>query len=278
MSVCIFCGKPAGFFHSKHSECVRKHENGKHEIEDLILNIPTSSTLVEDVASRITEIAKRSFILENEQYTLSVKAWSEAVDHSLHGGILSDEAEQRLIGLKEALSLSRSGLEATGAWVRVVKSATIRDVLNGVIPRRMSLEGNLSLSLNLQKGEQIVWAFNASEYLEDKTRRQYVGGSSGVSVRVMKGVYYHVGGFKGRAIDRTERVHVDTGWVVVTNKHIYFTGSHKDFRVPFTKVVSFHRFSDGFGITREAATAKPQFFITHDGWFAYNLVTNLARL
>jgi hypothetical protein len=29
-------------------------------------------------------------------------------------------------------------------------------------------------------------------------------------------------GFKGRAIDRTERVHVDTGLVAVTTKQIYF--------------------------------------------------------
>jgi hypothetical protein len=79
-------------------------------------------------------------------------------------------------------------------------------------------------------------------------------------------------------IDRTERIHVDTGLVVATSKHIYFTGPKKAFRVPYVKIVSFHPFSNGIGIIRDAATAKPQFFITHDGWFTYNLVTNLARL
>ena len=79
-----------------------------------------------------------------------------------------------------------------------------------------------------------------SEYIEDRMHRQYVGGSRGVSVRVMKGVYYHVGGFKGHAIDRTERIHVDTGLVVATSKHIYFAGPKKAFRVPYIKIVSFH--------------------------------------
>jgi hypothetical protein len=43
-------------------------------------------------------------------------------------------------------------------------------------------------------------------------------------------------------------------------------------------VVALQRFSDGLGVTRDAVTAKPQFFITGDGWFTDNLVTNLAQL
>jgi hypothetical protein len=192
VSNCTFCGKAAGFFHSTHPDCFRKHENGKNEINNLILQIPTSSTSAEGVAKRIRQIGEQSFISDFERNGLSVEAWSAAVDRSLHEGVLSLEVEKRLMDLKESLSLSRSSLEGTGAWDRVVKSAAIRDLLNGVIPKRVSFDGNLSL--NLQKGEQIVWAFDHSEYLEDRTRRQYVGGSRGVSVRVMRGVYYHVGG------------------------------------------------------------------------------------
>ena len=36
-------------------------------------------------------------------------------------------------------------------------------------------------------------------------------------------------------------------------------------------------YSDGVGIQRDAATAKPQFFITGDVWFTYNLLIN-ARI
>ena len=46
----------------------------------------------------------------------------------------------------------------------------------------------------------------------------------------------------------------------------------------YDKIVDFEPYSDGFGIMREAQTAKPQFFRTGDGWFAYNLATNLARM
>jgi hypothetical protein len=71
---------------------------------------------------------------------------------------------------------------------------------------------------------------------------------------------------------------VDTGLLAITNKHIYFSGGEKDLRVPYAKVVAFHPFSNGVGIIRDTSNAKLQIFVTGDGWFTYNLITNLARL
>ena len=76
------------------------------------------------------------------------------------------------------------------------------------------------MPFNFQKSETLVWLFNNVVYLEDKTRTQYVGRSSGVSIRIAKGVYYRVGAFQGQPISRTERIHVDTGAMAVTSKHI----------------------------------------------------------
>ena len=66
------------------------------------------------------------------------------------------------------------------------------------------------------------------------------------------------------------------GGFVVTDKNLYFAGSQKSLRIGFAKILSFERFSDGIGVMRDATTAKPQIFVTGDGWFTYNLVTNLA--
>lgn len=276
MSNCIFCGKPAGFFHNEHHECAEKHESGRRQITNLILDIPSSLAPIGSAASRVKEVAEQSFISESERKDLSLAAWSSAVDSSLHNGVLSEEIEKRLVDFKDVLSLSSGDLLRTDAWDRMAKSAVLRDLLNGVIPKRMRFDGNLPL--NFQKGEQVVWAFDRADYLEEKARRQYVGGSRGISVRVMKGVYYHVGEFRGHAIDRTELVHVDTGLVAVTTKQIYFSGAKTAFRIPYVKIVSFEPYSNGLGIMRDAASAKPQILVTHDGWFTYNLVTNLARL
>jgi hypothetical protein len=201
------------------------------------LQVPSTSGSVESAVGRIKQVAEQSLISESERRDLSLAAWSSAVHNALDGGVLSGEVENRLVDLKEGLSLSSGDLLQTDAWDRMSKSAVLRDLMQGVIPKRMRFDGNLPL--NFQKGEQVVWAFDQVDYLEEKTRRQYVGGSRGVSVRVMKGVCYHVGGFKGRAIDRTERIHVDTGLVAVTTKQIYFSGTKKAFRIPYAKIVSF---------------------------------------
>ena len=71
---------------------------------------------------------------------------------------------------------------------------------------------------------------------------------------------------------------VDNGMVAVTDKHIYFAGSKKSFRIKYEKIVSFTPYSDGIGIQRDAQTAKPQIFVTGEGWFTNNLIQNLAKL
>jgi hypothetical protein len=276
MGNCKFCGKPAGFLHSEHTECEQLHENSEKQIVAEISQALSPSGSLDALQSRLTEIAQDGYISENERQTLLVQGWTDAVNRYLEDGVLDESEETRLVEFKNRFSLAEADLDANGAFTRIVKAGVIRDVLNGVIPRRMKLDANLPI--NLQKDEEVVWVFPGCEYLEDKTRRQYVGGSQGVSVRIMKGLYYRVGGFAGQPVDRTERVHIDTGMVVVTNQHIYFAGPSKALRLPYAKIVSFQPFSDGIGIIRDASNAKPQIFVTGDGWFTYNLVTNLAHL
>lgn len=173
-------------------------------------------------------------------------------------------------------SLSQIELDQNGAYSKIVKGAVLRDIFEGNIPERVQIDGNLPF--NLQKTEKIVWVFQDVDYYEEKTRTQYVGGSQGVSVRIAKGLYYRTGAFKGERVQTSETIHADTGLLGITNKHIYFSGSSKRFRIAFSKIVTFEPFSDGIGVQRDAQTAKPQSFTTGDGWFTYNLITNLAQM
>jgi hypothetical protein len=283
MGNCKYCEKPAGFLRRKHAECEENHlnrerliERGRQQIAIEALNAIKSSDSLDNAEKKILEIEQSSFVPSSERKILLSKSWENAVEHFLEDGILDAIEESRLVEFSNHFALSQSDLDKNGALTKITKSAIIRDVLNGTIPKRLMIDG--SLSINFQKGEQLVWVFTGSKYLEDKTRRQYVGRSQGVSVRVMKGVYYRTGAFKGHAVEYTERVHIDTGQFVITNKNIYFAGPKKSIRIPYAKIVSFEPFSDGIGITRDAATAKPQIFVTGDGWFTYNLATNLSQL
>ena len=268
MGNCIFCGKPAGLLRRSHAECKAQHEQGEAEILAQVTKAGTTSTDLAQLERSINQVAGGSYIDAQALRGIIVQGWEKAVGLAFDDGILSEEEESCLSALRQHFALSQDALNAHGAYSRIVKGATLRDVLNGKLPQRVNIVGNLPF--NLQKAEQIAWVFQGVQYFEQKTRTRYVGGSQGVSIRIARGVYYRTGAFKGERVQTAETIHADTGILGLTNKHVYFSGPAKSFRVPYSKIVSFEPFSDGFGIQKDTQSAKPQSFLTGDGWFAYN--------
>ena len=276
MGNCIYCGQKVGFLRKIHKECNEKHQSGKKEIINLISNDILVTSNNEDVDSRIERITSGSFIDKSKIKDLIVLGWESALNNALDDNFLSSEEEEKLANAKDKWKLNQEDLDSRNSYTRFVQSSVLRDVLEGKIPEKVKTTGQLPF--NFLKDEKLVWVFQDVKYYEQKTRRQYVGGSQGVSMRIARGLYYRVGAFKGEPVFSTETVHVDTGILGITNKHIYFSGNAKSFRIKYGKIVSFVPYSDGMGIQRDAATAKPQSFVVGDGWFIYNLVTNLANL
>ena len=128
------------------------------------------------------------------------------------------------------------------------------------------------------KSETLVWAIQDVDHIETIVRRERGGTSHGLSIRVARGVYCRPSTFRSRPIEWVETIYSDTGLLGLTTKHLYFAGSRERFRVRYDRIVSFEPFADGFGIMRDAQTARPQAFRTGDGWFAYNLAVNLAQI
>jgi len=276
MADCIYCGKPAGFLKKTHKECEQQHENGKFVIISLVGKVGAEGGDLHQLENSIEHVASTSYLDKNTLNSLVVSGWERAVNIAFDDGLLSEEEESALSELKEHFSLSQQILDRNGAYSKLVKGAVLRDIMDGSLPERMKIEGGLPF--NLQKSEKVVWVFQGVNYYEEKTRTRYVGGSQGVSIRIAKGIYYRTGAFKGERVQTSETMLVDTGLLGVTNKHIYFAGPSKRFRIAYNKIVTFDPFSDGIGVQRDAQTAKPQSFQTGDGWFTYNLITNLAQM
>ena len=114
------------------------------------------------------------------------------------------------------------------------------------------------------------------DYIETVVRQERRGSSHGLSIRIARGVYYRPSAFRSRTIEWEETVHPDTGLLGFTNKHIYFPGPKKKFRVRYDRIVDLEPYDDGFGIMKDNQTAKPQAFRTGDSWFSYNLAVNLV--
>ncbi|OGA42380.1 MAG: hypothetical protein A3G24_28905 [Betaproteobacteria bacterium RIFCSPLOWO2_12_FULL_62_13] len=232
---------------------------------------------LEPLILKLPDLAREYFIPENDARDLLIRGWETAVEHFLGDGALSPNEESKLLLLAHQFQLSEGELDRNGAFSRVAKARVIRDILKGNVPGQLTAKKE-DLPFNFQKAERLVWVFNSVQYLEDRSKIKYEGGSHGVSFRLMRGVYYRVGAHKGEAVRRTERLHVDTGTLAVTDKNIYFSGPSKSFRIAHSNIVSLTPYRDAVAIVRDSATAMPQIFVTGDGWFAHNVLANVAHL
>ncbi len=236
------------------------------------LAVTGGQAALDDLTESLAELA----LDPSDERKLLAQAWEAAVEGSLEDGVLSLDEEAALLRYLDHFGLLVSEVDTNGAHRNMVKSAVIRELAEGIVPDRM--RGSVQHPFNLMKSEKLVWLFGGVDYIETTTRRERRGTSHGVSIRVARGLYYRPSTFRSRVHEWEENVHADTGLLGVTTKHLYFHGPKKRFRVRLDKIVSFEPYSDGIGIMRDAQTAKPQVFSVGDGWFIYNLVTNISSL
>ena len=242
-------------------------------IQNTIVNAALRGCDPAQIRAEVEDVAKNNFIDSRESAKLVVDGWRKALDEALADHMLSLEEEHNLLAFAAEFPPCHE-LKNTGELQTIERCSLLRRILTGE-PLNIAFP---PLPFNFQKSEQLVYAFPDTAYHEFKTRTQYVGGSQGVSVRVARGLYFRTGSFRGERIQTMESVHADTGVLGLTTKHVYFSGATKRFRVPYSKIVAFEPYSDGIGIQRDAVSARPQTFVTNDGWFTYNLAVNLAQM
>lgn len=277
MSDCQYCGRPAGFLRKKHRQCEQQHQQGRALFLRAVESAAAEGSPISELKEELSGIQREHYLPREESRKLLVRGWENAVSQALEDGFLSATEEENIATLSDAFNLTQQELNKKGIHTKLVQAGLLRDLMEGKVPDRVKLSGDLPF--NFQKSETLIWVFVDVNYYEQKTRKQYVGASQGLSIRVAQGVYYRTSAFKGKPIETTETVHSGYGFLAVTNKHLYFGGGEgKSVRVRLEKIISFEPYSDGIGIQRDAATAKPQIFVTGDGWFTYNLIQNVSNL
>lgn len=112
-------------------------------------------------------------------------------------------------------------------------------------------------NLIMQKDEKAYWVEPATLAEEKVLRRRFEGGSQGVSFRIMKGVSYRVGGFRGHSVSETGVVAVSNGDLIITSKRIIFRGDNKSFAVKLDKILDTQLFTNGLQFS-ENNRSKPR--------------------
>jgi hypothetical protein len=273
MGRCTYCGKSAGLFRSEHSECRAQHDQGYKQITQIFDGLLNNAATVEQLRDRAADVARTHFIPESELRSLMTEGFKKAVESALSNDLLSEDDEQKLVRLQRSFDLAQGDLG--GFAERIAKAATLRDLEAGLIRSHIDLQAS---RIALQKGETAIWAFNNVELYEIKTRRQFVGASQGLSLRIARGVYYRVGGGRGEPVQSQNPEKQDMGSLVVTNQNVYFVGPLKSMRINLRKIVTVQGYSDGISLTRESSNPKPLVFKLDDPWFAGNLILKLTAL
>ncbi|MBS1718858.1 MAG: FHA domain-containing protein [Armatimonadetes bacterium] len=142
-------------------------------------------------------------------------------------------------------SLGLAGLGHPGV-VAACTRALAHEYLSLIRQGQMPICGDSAL--NLADGEVSHVELGAALLEERVVNSGWVGGNTGVSFRVAKGVRFHVGGTRGRRVSERAVVPVSHGLLAITNHRIAFLGNPKSFEAKWSRVMGVEPFGDGLTV------------------------------
>ena len=274
MGNCKYCHKSAGLFRHSHFECEKKFEEGKRELYSLLMSCFILQQDFYYKEKDVDAIVHASFMDDATKEKILVKVLDDAVEKYLEDYIIDDSEKRCIARFVQFSGLSQTALNRHHSLERMLQADVIQDILNGRRPSpQIKIVGEFPFVL--ARNEMVIWLFRNVTLHEQKIRREYVGRSSGISVRIAKGVYYRTGGFRGHPIETTYMQRVSTGSVCLTDKNIYFSSPQKSLKIPFSKIINIDSYSDGIGLQKDGVNSKPVVFEGIDSWFVYNVIVNL---
>ena len=187
---------------------------------------------------------------------------------------VSDADQQKIDDYVSYLQLPINNLPVRYQGSEINKLGQIgilKKLRNGMVPSI-----GMPAPIILGKGESILWTYNQVTMYQEKTVKEYGGRRSGWSIRVMKGVTYHVGGTKVRPIEHTYMDNKGTGTLYVTNKNLVFQSLTSAQKVPYAKMIGVTPYSDGIEVHRDGANVKRLTFQGFDSWFLMNVISILG--
>ncbi len=303
MGKCKFCGKNAGILRDAHAECKLRNTAGTKHIFDSVRSAASNSAFdLKQLEKELYTIADTNFVQDYESNRSAFSGWQYAVNDAITEEEFTKEKYETLTRLANLSQLSGETISASKVWSKFMAGRRTKLQQEAILERELRrqtaerkrqeeaarkrkqkieeaerhgrillqsiieklkngrrIEPNISIEdvpFILQKSEQLVWTFADTEYLQEHVvRRRSPQSNTKYAMKL-----------------------VDRGTMGVTTKHIYFVGEKERFRIRYDRIVAFKEYYSSIGLTRGAASARHERFVTGDGWFTYNLVSTLAKL
>lgn len=268
MGTCKYCGKSAGLFSSKHTECENLHQQGIADLRSCLKKYFSGQIDISSVRSTMMNVRRMNFINKHDAIIVSGDARHTYLDALPIPATSSQLAvvTDYLTGVK----LTHADLDSTGCFVPLIRQqqySVISNLRNGILPATSA-----NTPILLAKGEAILWTYDTVTMYQEKVEKHYEGDRNGWSFRVMKGVHYHTGGTKLKPIEQRYMNNEGTGTLYITNKHIIFQGTNAAQKIPCAKLIGITPYSDGIEVHREGTNVKRLTFQGFDSWFVMNVL------
>ncbi len=278
---CIHCGKRCRVFTSAHKKCSLKNSESREKIRQEVekyfdrFNEKDFKNVNENYSdkefSQLELIAEEGFV---NLYFILTRLLDQKVEQFLDDGVLTQNEESFLGHFIQQFNIEQETyIDSFKIKHKIVKASILRNLYDGnPMKSRIKLDG--SLPFKFLNKEYLVYLDNYVDYFEKRIKTTYEGGSDGVSIKLMKGVYYRKSSFRGKPVKTLKTVPVGNGTLALTNKHLYFSSTNKNFRIRLDRIVTVTPYEDGIGIQKDGVSSKPMIFSNIDGWFYYNFIQN----
>lgn len=236
----------------------------------------TNQLTLQTAHSRCEKILSKFPMVQSNIEDAYLYVLNKAAENFLKNGTLTDDEQQKIDDYVKYLSLPVNNLPTqyqNSDISKLGQMSIIKSVQNGVIPHT-----NIAIPVILGKNENVLWTYNGVNLYQEKITREYVGRSGGFSFRVMKGVTYRTGRFKGHPVEHSSMDFQGSGALYITNKNLIFYSQMKSVKIPYNKIVGITPYSDGIEVHKDGANQKRMTMQGFDPWFVMNLLSQISNL
>ncbi|HUL02400.1 MAG TPA: hypothetical protein VLV16_04105 [Gemmatimonadales bacterium] len=229
---------------------IRQHLKNRRTFSLQLFDAVKAGRLTPDDVQRLDALKSQLELTSTDVERFRVKAYLVAYSAVKQDRIVTREEEIELDRIQSYLGVVDS--EVDGPKKELEHFRLLREIESGNLPTVVVPE------LLLQKQETAHWTEPASLLEERVVNRRYVGGSSGVSFRIARGVSYRVGSFRGHVVSDKKVIPVSIGTLVITSKRFVFLGDKKSLNSRLDKLLDVHLFADGIRV--DDSGGKPHTF------------------
>lgn len=247
----------------------------------ILLTVVVAIVVIAKRSSRASETAKLDAIIDervkggaSEQEILA-ELVNDATAH--FGRVLGsqelDAIRNAVINKTQLLPPAQSA-PASKPIVPAEREADLTRWLEDLASGRVGIKFTFGKSpIILKEGEEAKFIIPGAVLQEPRAIRTSTGSYGGPTVRIARGLSWHVGSFRSSSQSHDEIKTVDTGTMVVTEKRLVFCGTKRTVQIDLRNILSLDPFSDGLVLHKEGRE-KAQYFLWPDGLCIARIDTN----